>query len=58
MNSSGPSARGVSVYYPNMNYKSEIGRNGEVLAKDIIKKIKGLGYSSARKRNTYKKFGK
>lgn len=43
LNSSGPSARGVSVYYPNMNYKSEIGRNGEVLAKDIIKRLKALG---------------
>lgn len=26
-----------------MNYKSEIGRNGEVLAKDIIKRLKALG---------------
>ena len=43
LNSSGPSARGVSVYYPNMNYKSEIGRNGEVLAKDIIKRLKESG---------------
>ena len=43
LNSSGPSARGVSVYYPNMNYKSEIGRNGEVLAKDIIKRLEALG---------------
>ncbi len=43
LNSAGASARGVSVYYPNSNYRPEIGQNGRILANDIIGRLEALG---------------
>lgn len=40
---SSSSAKGASVYYPNLNYKSDIGKNGEHLAKLVLSKLVELG---------------
>lgn len=45
LDSSGSSARGASVYYPNNNYKPEIGYKGEQLAKNILTQLKAIGIS-------------
>ncbi len=43
LNSAGSLARGVSVYYPNSNYKPNIGTQGGILAADILGRLKALG---------------
>ena len=41
--STSPSARGVGVYYPNSNYRSDIGKIGGDLATAVYKKLSALG---------------
>ena len=43
--SSSSSARGASVYYPNNNYRPEIGFKGERLAVEILSQLKAVGVS-------------
>ncbi|MCI8483875.1 MAG: hypothetical protein HFH41_06000 [Lachnospiraceae bacterium] len=47
LNSSASSTpRGVGIYYPNGNYKEDIGKEGKGLATEIYKKLKALGLST------------
>lgn len=47
LNSSVSSApRGVGVYYPNSNYRPDIGAEGQGLATDIYKKLSALGLAT------------
>ncbi|MCI9446798.1 MAG: hypothetical protein HFH36_05310 [Lachnospiraceae bacterium] len=39
-------ARGVGVYYPNSNYRPDIGEEGKGLATDIYRKLSALGLST------------
>lgn len=41
--STSASARGVGVYYPNSNYRSDIGKEGGELATAVYKKLSALG---------------
>lgn len=43
LDSAGMVANGVSVYYPNGNYKPEVGKSGYGLASNIIQQLKALG---------------
>lgn len=45
IDSASSSARGASVYYPNNNYKPEIGFKGERLAVNILTQLKSVGIS-------------
>ena len=43
LNSAGASAYGAEVYYPNSNYRSDIGQEGQKLASSIQKQLVSLG---------------
>ncbi len=44
--STSPSASGVGVYYPNGNYRPELGAEGKGLAWEIFQKLSALGLST------------
>lgn len=44
--STSTAARGVGVYYPNSNYRPQIGEEGKGLATDIYKQLSALGLST------------
>lgn len=59
LNTANGTARGVEVYYPNSNYNSQVGSNGQALAKKICDKLAALGlnYRGTLIRNaTYDKY--
>ena len=43
LNSAGASAKGAEVYYPNSNYRADIGAQGKTLATDIQNELVKLG---------------
>ena len=43
LNSAGASAKGAEVYYPNSNYRADIGAQGKTLATDIQNELVNLG---------------
>ena len=43
LNSAGASAKGAEVYYPNSNYRADIGAQGKALATDIQNELVKLG---------------
>lgn len=43
LNSAGASAKGAEVYYPNSNYRADIGTQGKTLATDIQNELVKLG---------------
>lgn len=38
--------QGATVYYPNSNYKSQVGAEGEALAKEVLKQLVNLGLAN------------
>jgi len=44
--SASSSAKGASVYYPNSNYRPDVGKNGERIANIILKKLVEIGLES------------
>ena len=43
LNSAGASANGAMVFYPNQNYRSDIGSQGQNLASQVLTQLKALG---------------
>ena len=43
LNSAGASANGAEVYYPNSNYRSDIGTQGKELASEVLNQLISLG---------------
>ena len=43
LNSGGASAKGTEVYYPNSNYRSDIGSEGKELASQVLNQLVSLG---------------